>query len=106
MDILYLYLLFMDIDKIKHLSKLSQIYIGDNDLEDMKSEFEQLLWFVSKLQQIDTKNVDIMYTPIENLNMDYDRSTNTNIDKDIFINNVPHEVLNNQIVIKSSTVEH
>jgi hypothetical protein len=47
-----------------------------------------------------------MYTPIENVFLDYERKTDTSVDKEQVLKNSPHEVENNMIVIKSSTVEH
>ena len=48
----------------------------------------------------------MMYTPIDSLELDYTRKTNTSVDKKLLLENSPHEVVDNMIVIKSSTVEH
>ena len=93
-------------EQIKHLARLAEVYLSEEDLSRVRDEFNEVLDFVSKLQEIDTEWIQAMYTPIENLSLDYTRNTNTKIDKDICCSNVPHEVENDMIIIKSSTVEH
>ncbi len=93
-------------EQIRHLARLSEIELSDEDVKIMEKEFESLLWFVWKLQEIDTDGVEKMYTPIENVHLDYGRKTNTSLDKKQVLENSPQEVENNMIVIKSSTVEH
>jgi len=93
-------------EQIRHLARLSEIELTDEDVENMKKEFNSLLDFVWKLQEIPTDWVEKMYTPIENVFLDYERKTDTSVDKEQVLKNSPHEVENNMIVIKSSTVEH
>jgi hypothetical protein len=47
-----------------------------------------------------------MYTPIENVRLDYTRKTSTQVNPEDLLRNSPHEIEDNMIVIKSSTVEH
>jgi len=93
-------------EDIKHLSKLSEIELSEDEVEEMKNNFDELLNFVWKLQSIDTEWVEKMYTPIESNKLDYTRWTDTNVDKQQLLKNSPQEIENNMIVIKSSTVEH
>ena len=93
-------------EQIKHLARLAEIKLTDEEVEKMKKEFDVLLEFVWKLQSIDTSGVEMMYTPIENMTLDYTRKTNTKVDPQDLLKNAPHEIENNMIVIKSSTVEH
>ncbi len=93
-------------EEIKHLSKLSAIQLSENELEDMKDNFDELLNFVWKLQSINTEWVEKMYTPVSKSKLDYNRQTNTEVNKTQLLKNSPQEVENNMIVIKSSTVEH
>ena len=93
-------------EQIKHLARLAEIDLSKEEMEKMKEEFNVLLDFVGKLQSIDTTGVEMMYTPIENMSLDYTRKTNTQVDPQDILSNAPHEVENNMIVIKSSTVEH
>ncbi len=93
-------------EEIKHLSKLSEIQLSENELEDMKDDFDELLNFVWKLQSINTEWVEKMYTPVSTSKLDYNRKTNTEVNKKQLLENSPQEVENNMIVIKSSTVEH
>ncbi len=97
--------LLMTEEQIKHLAKLAEIELSDEEVEHLKSEFATLLDFVGKLQSIDTQGVEMMYTPIESARCDYKRSTHTQVNIEDLLANSPHEVEDNMIVIKSSTVE-
>ena len=96
----------MNEEQIKHLARLAEIHLSDEELSKMKKEFDVILEFVWRLQQVDTEGVEMMYTPIDSLELDYTRKTNTSVDKKLLLENSPHEVVDNMIVIKSSTVEH
>ena len=93
-------------EQIRHLAKLSEIELSNEDVKIMEKEFESLLKFVWQLQEIDTEWVEKMYTPIESSRLNYERNTNTQVDKEQLFKNSPQEIENNMIVIKSSTVEH
>lgn len=85
---------------------LAKLDISDEKLSKMKTDFDSLLWFVWKLQSIDTEWIDMMYTPIDSNRLDYQRITNTGIWVQNLLENSPNQVSDNTIVIKSSTVEH
>lgn len=93
-------------DKIRYLAKLSAIALSEKEIEEMKKEFDAILDFVWKLQQIPTDWVEKMYTPIENVRLNYQVDTDTKINKDCLLSNSPCPTDNDMIVIKSSTVEH
>ncbi len=96
----------MDKNTILHLANLAKIKISEDYLEKLTWEFNQILDFVSRLQEIDTTGVEKMYTPIENLKLDYNRKTSTQVNSEDLLSNSPHEIENNMIVIRSSIVEH
>lgn len=93
-------------EDIKHLANLAKLKISDEDLSRMKTDFDNLLWFVGKLQSIDTNSIEMMYTPIDSNKLDYQRITDTKIDSQNLLENSPNQISDNAIVIKSSTVEH
>ena len=93
-------------EQIKHLARLAEIELSNEDVERMKNEFNRLLEFVGRLQWINTEWIDMMYTPIESIKLDYTRKTCTQIHKEDLLSNSPHGVDNDSIIIKSSTVEH
>ena len=92
-------------EQIRHLARLAEIELSDEDIKNMEWEFNLLLEFVWKLQEIDTEWVEKMFTPVD-ITLDYTRNTDTSIDKEQVFKNSPQEVENQMIVIKSSTVEH
>jgi len=93
-------------EQIKHLAKLAEIQLSDDEIENMKKEFDSILEFVWKLQQIPTNGVEKMYTPIEDIRLDYTRKTFTQVSSDELLENSPHKIENSMVVIRSSTVEH
>ncbi len=93
-------------ENIKHLANLSKLDISQEEVSKMKTDFDNMLEFVWKLQSIDTDWVDMMYTPIDSNKLNYERHTDTICSNKDIIKNTPHEVSDNMIVIKSSTVEH
>ncbi len=93
-------------ENIKHLANLSKLSISEKEISNMKKDFDNMLWFVWKLQSINTDWVDMMYTPIDSNSLNYERKTNTSCSNKDLIENTPWEVVDNMIVIKSSTVEH
>jgi aspartyl-tRNA(Asn)/glutamyl-tRNA(Gln) amidotransferase subunit C len=93
-------------EEIKHLAKLSELQLSDDEVEEMKNNFDELLNFVWKLQSINTEWVEKMYTPVDSNKLDYTRNTNTEVNKEQLLKNSPQEIENNMIVVKSSTVEH
>jgi len=93
-------------EQIKHLARLAELQLSEDEIDEMKKEFDAILWFVGRLQQIPTDWVEKMYTPIENVRLDYTRKTSTQVNQEDLLRNSPQEVEDNMIVIKSSTVEH
>ncbi len=96
----------MDKEKIIHLAKLAKIELTNEEIEKMQNEFKSILWFIDKLQSISTDGVEMMYTPVLNLNLDYKKKSNTKVSSDDLLANSSNKIENNMIVIKSSTVEH
>jgi len=95
----------MSLVNIEHLAKLSMLSLSKEEIDNMWKDFDTLLEFVWKLQSINTDWVEKMYTPVDT-KLDYKRKTNTKIDKKILKDDCHHEIENEMIVIKSSTVEH
>jgi len=93
-------------EQIKHLARLAELQLSEEEVQNMKKEFDAILEFVWRLQQIPTDWVKKMYTPIENVRLDYTRKTSTQVNPEDLLRNSPHEIEDNMIVIKSSTVEH
>ena len=92
-------------EQIRHLARLSEIELSDEDIKHMEWEFSSLLEFVWKLQEIDTEWVEKMFTPVD-IKLDYTRNTSTSINREQALKNSPQELENDMVVIKSSTVEH
>jgi len=93
-------------ENIKHLANLSKLSISEKEMSNMKKDFDNMLWFVWKLQSIDTDWIDMMYTPIDSNSLNYERNTNTSCSNKDLIENTSWEVVDNMIVIKSSIIEH
>jgi len=96
----------MNKEEIKHLAKLSEIEFSDEELLKFEKQFDEILNFVSKLQSVDTENIEALYHPIENTFLDVASGTEVRNDTHAILENSPHRLENKAITIKSATVEH
>lgn len=96
----------MNKEEIKHLAKLSEIEFSDKELSKFEKQFDEILNFVSKLQSVDTENIEPLYHPIENTFLDVATGTEERNDTHAILENSPHRIENETITIKSATVEH
>ena len=92
--------------ELLHLAKLAQLRFDDEQLEKFEKQFNEILSFVERLKEIDTKNIKPLYHPIENIYLDANQWIVDDKNKDDIIKNSPHKVDNKAIVIKSGVVEH
>ena len=47
----------IDLNTLKKLSKLSRLYIPNNDTEKLISDLNQIIGFIDQLNEIDTNNI-------------------------------------------------
>ncbi len=89
-------------DELSHIAKLSSLHFSDSEKEKFLWQIDEIIWFVSKLQELDVDWIEPLYHPIEDNYMDlqsWDHNSDLN---EKFVNNVKHDVKNNWIVIKSA----
>ena len=54
----------IDDSVVKHISKLARIQINDKDKESLKKDLNDILEFIDKLKNVDTKGIN----PLQNVN--------------------------------------
>ncbi len=50
---------------MEHLSKLSRIKLSDEEKQSFLSDLKHILVFVEKINEVDTENVQPLYSPVE-----------------------------------------
>ncbi|MGP1441074.1 MAG: Asp-tRNA(Asn)/Glu-tRNA(Gln) amidotransferase subunit GatC [Anaerovoracaceae bacterium] len=74
---------------INYIGDLSRLYLSDEDKERRKSDLSDILDYVEKLNELDTKGMPEMSQPFENVNC-FREDTVTNEDKrDELLANAP-----------------
>jgi aspartyl-tRNA(Asn)/glutamyl-tRNA(Gln) amidotransferase subunit C len=90
------------LEDIKHLSKLCAINLSEKEQEKFLKQIDEILKFVSQLNEVDVEGIDPLPHPIEDLVLTPREGVrqfeNT---KDLFVN-VKHPIKDNMIVIKSA----
>lgn len=56
-------------DEVKYIASLSRLEFDENELEDFTKEFNQILNYIDKLNELDTENVEPLLHPIEKVNV-------------------------------------
>lgn len=56
-------------DEVKHLAKLSNISLGESEVEDLRGDLENIVNYIKQLDELDTENVEPTYSVSENQNI-------------------------------------
>lgn len=59
----------ISLDDVKKLAKLSALQVSDDEAEALRSQLEDIIGFVGKLSEVDTKGVEPTYqvTDLQNI---------------------------------------
>jgi aspartyl-tRNA(Asn)/glutamyl-tRNA(Gln) amidotransferase subunit C len=56
-------------DDVKYIASLSRLEFKENELEDFTKEFNQILNYINKLNELNTDNIEPLSHPIEKKNV-------------------------------------
>ncbi|MBL1212281.1 MAG: Asp-tRNA(Asn)/Glu-tRNA(Gln) amidotransferase subunit GatC [Ignavibacteriae bacterium] len=56
-------------DEVKYIASLSKLEFDESELEDFTKEFNQILNYIDKLNELDTENVEPLSHPVEKSNV-------------------------------------
>ncbi|MBS8121490.1 Asp-tRNAAsn/Glu-tRNAGln amidotransferase C subunit [Candidatus Vampirococcus lugosii] len=92
----------LTVKDLDHISKLCSLNINESEKDKFISQIEDILGFVSKLQNLDIDSVESLSHPIENNYMEMNTGLEKSNFSDGFIKNINHNIKDNGIVIKSA----
>jgi aspartyl-tRNA(Asn)/glutamyl-tRNA(Gln) amidotransferase subunit C len=55
----------VSVDDVKYVAKLSMLQFEENELLKFTSEFNKIIEYIDQLNDLDTKDVEPLYHPIE-----------------------------------------
>lgn len=56
-------------DEVKHLAKLSNILLAENEVEELRGDLDEIVNYITQLDELDTENVEPTYSVSENQNI-------------------------------------
>jgi aspartyl-tRNA(Asn)/glutamyl-tRNA(Gln) amidotransferase subunit C len=76
-------------DEVKYIASLSKLEFDESELEDFTKEFNQILNYIDKLNELDTENVEPLSHPIEKLNVFREDEHKKSVDRTEALKNAP-----------------
>ena len=76
---------------IKDLSRLAKLNFDEQTIEEMKSDFENILGFVDKLSEIDTEGVEPLIYLSDEVNVLRDDEIDEEVPQDQALKNAPNK---------------
>ena len=76
-------------DEVKYIASLSRLEFNESELEDFTNEFNQILNYIDKLNELDTENIEPLSHPIEKKNVFREDKLVASINRDEAIKNAP-----------------
>lgn len=86
-------------EELRHLAKLAKLKLSDTELAKLTPQLDNILEFVSQLEEVDTKGVEETHqtTGLQNIYRE-DEIEPCDIEKEL-IECSPHEIRDNSIVV-------
>lgn len=88
-------------EELENLANLSSLKIEESEEERYVSQLNEVVDFVSNLQELDVDSYEPLFHPVEGKYMDLEEWQKSFPDKEKLLQNVKHQVKDNAIVIKS-----
>lgn len=88
--------------QLNQICDLCSISIDESEKNKFVWQIDEIIDFVSKLQEVDIDSVDPLFHPLEDTYMDTASEQVDSSLKDCFVENVEHSVRENAVVIKSA----
>ena len=76
-------------DEVKYIASLSRLEFNESELEDFTNEFNQILNYIDKLNELDTENIEPLSHPIEKKNVFRKDKLVASINRDEALKNAP-----------------
>ena len=76
-------------DEVKYIASLSRLEFNESELDDFTNEFNQILNYIDKLNELDTENIKPLSHPIEKKNVFREDKLVASISRDEALKNAP-----------------
>ncbi len=80
----------VSIDEVKYIANLAKLNFDEKELEGFTNQFNGILAFFEKLNELDTENVEPLSHPIPNENVFRDDKLVQSIDREDALKNSPN----------------
>ena len=74
---------------VEHIAKLARLKFNDEELEKYTHDLNEILTYVEKLNELDTKNIEPLSHPVEGSNVFRNDELNESIPNEEAIKNAP-----------------
>ncbi len=75
--------------EVEYIANLARLTFNDEDLENFTHEFNEILSYMEKLNELDTENVEPLSHPVENKNVFRADEVKPSIDREDALKNAP-----------------
>lgn len=77
------------IDEVKYIANLSKLSFDEKELESFTAQFNEILSFFEKLNELDTENVEPLPQPINRENVFREDNVLSSVDREKALKNAP-----------------
>ncbi len=75
--------------EVEYIANLARLTFNDEELENFTHEFNEILSYMEKLNELDTENVEPLSHPVENKNVFRADEVKPSIDREDALKNAP-----------------
>lgn len=76
-------------DEVKYIASLAKLEFEESELEEFTKEFNQILNYIDKLNELDTEKIEPLSHPIEKKNVFREDEHKPSIDRETALKNAP-----------------
>lgn len=76
-------------DEVLHIAKLAKLKFSDQELEGFTLQFNEILGYVEKLQELDTENVSPLSYPVGRVNVFRQDRVKASTSTEVALSNAP-----------------
>lgn len=87
-------------DEVKHLANLSNIFLSESEVENLRGDLEKIVNYIELLNELDTESVEPTYSVSNNVNVwREDEIDNYGVGRDELLALARENVLNDQVKV-------
>ncbi|MEK9649599.1 MAG: Asp-tRNA(Asn)/Glu-tRNA(Gln) amidotransferase subunit GatC [Gammaproteobacteria bacterium] len=79
----------MDKETVRTICYLSRLSLSEDGAKNMETDLDTILSMIDQLQEIDTSNIEPMFSPLEQTAIIHDDEVNSDNQKDAYLDQAP-----------------